>query len=224
MDCGDAPLRRPLPSPLRFHAERRINAPDASRNSELNVADQTANPAHVPRGEEKSSRRDFIFIATGALGAVGVAATVWPFIDQMNPAADTLALASTEYDVAQVPEGQQVVIFWRNKPVFIRHRTAGEIAAAQRDDASTMPDPSSDADRVRQANGAEGNPSYLIVEAACTHFGCVPTFAGGSYGGWLCACHGSVYDTAARIRSGPAPENLRLPPYVYTSGSIVRIG
>lgn len=188
------------------------------------MADHTANAAQGPHGEEKTSRRDFILIATGALGAVGAAATVWPFIDQMSPAADTLALASTEYDLAQVPEGQQVVIFWRNKPVFIRHRTPAEIAAAQRDDGASMPDQATDADRIRQANGQDGNPSYLIVEASCTHFGCVPTFAGGSYGGWLCACHGSVYDTAARIRSGPAPENLRLPPYVYTSGSIVRIG
>jgi ubiquinol-cytochrome c reductase iron-sulfur subunit len=189
------------------------------------VADQAANPGHpITEAEAGASRRDFIFIATGAVGAVGVAATVWPFIDQMNPAADTLALASSEYDVSQVAEGQQVVIFWRKKPVFIRHRTQAEIAAARADDGAAMPDPATDAERTLQSNGREGNPAYLIVEAACTHFGCVPTFGGGSYGGWLCACHGSIYDTAARIRSGPAPENLRLPPFVYTSDTVVKIG
>jgi ubiquinol-cytochrome c reductase iron-sulfur subunit len=149
---------------------------------------------------------------------------VWPFINQMAPAADTLALASTEYDVSGVPEGQQVVIFWRKKPVFIRHRTAAEIAAAQRDDTAALKDPQTDAERVAQANGQAGKAQYLIVEASCTHFGCVPTFGGGSFGGWLCACHGSVYDTSARIRSGPAPTNLVVPPYVYTSDTAVKIG
>lgn len=171
-----------------------------------------------------ASRRDFIYIATGAVGAVGAAALAWPFIDQMNPAADTLALASTEYDLAQVPEGQQVLILWRKKPVFIRHRTAAEIAAARQVNVSQLRDPATDAQRVEQANGQPGNPQYLIVEAACTHFGCIPTFAGGLYKGWLCACHGSVYDLAARVRGGPAPLNLIKPPYVYASDTIVRIG
>jgi ubiquinol-cytochrome c reductase iron-sulfur subunit len=142
----------------------------------------------------------------------------------MSPASDTLALASSEYDLSQVPEGQQVVIFWRKKPVFIRHRTAAEIAAAKADDNAPMRDPKTDAERVVQSNGQAGKEQYLIVEASCTHFGCVPTFGGGSYGGWLCACHGSVYDTAARIRSGPAPTNLVAPPYVYSSDTVVKIG
>jgi ubiquinol-cytochrome c reductase iron-sulfur subunit len=189
------------------------------------VAEHAANVsnAHGADGAEPS-RRDFIYIATGAVGAVGVAATVWPFINQMSPAADTLALASTEYDLSQVAEGQQVTIFWRKKPVFIRHRTAAEIEAAQRDDEAALKDPESDAMRTMQSNGQPGKAQYLIVEASCTHFGCVPTFGGGSYGGWLCACHGSVYDTAARIRSGPAPTNLVVPPYVFAGETAIKIG
>lgn len=189
------------------------------------MADHPANPVQESDvSDGKSSRRDFIFIATGALGAVGAAATVWPFIDQMNPAADTLALSTTEYDVGQVPEGQQVTIFWRKKPVFVRHRTADEIARARADDKVPMRDPATDEQRTMQSNGKPGKPEYLIVSANCTHFGCIPTKGGGEYGGWLCACHGSLYDTAARIRGGPAPQNLILPPYVYTSGTTVRIG
>jgi len=190
------------------------------------VADSasTADTAHGGADSPEANRRDFIYIATGAVAAVGAAALAWPFIDQMNPAADTLALASTEYDLSQVPEGQQVVIFWRGKPVFIRHRGAAEIAAAKKDDGAALRDPQTDAQRVVQANGQPGKEAYLIVEASCTHFGCIPTFGGGPYGGWLCACHGSVYDTAARIRSGPAPENLKVPPYVYTTDAVVKIG
>lgn len=188
------------------------------------MADSATSATTATGPAAEPSRRDFIYIATGAVGAVGAAALVWPFIDQMNPAADTLALASTEYDLSQVPEGQQVTIFWRGKPVFVRHRSAAEIASARNDDNATMRDPATDAQRTTQANGQPGKAEYLIVEASCTHFGCVPTFGGGSYGGWLCACHGSVYDTAARIRGGPAPINLVVPPYTYTSDAIVKIG
>ena len=188
------------------------------------MADHASPAATAPPGGQEPSRRDFIYIATGAVGAVGAVALAWPFIDQMAPAADTLAMASTEYDLGGVPEGQQVVIFWRGKPVFIRHRTANEIAAARKDDAADMRDPATDAQRIVQSNGQAGKAQYLIVEASCTHFGCVPTFGGGPYGGWLCACHGSVYDTAARIRGGPAPQNLHLPPYIYTADAIVKIG
>ena len=188
-----------------------------------------ASPAAIahpggPAPSPEPTRRDFIYIATGAVAAVGAVATAWPFIDQMSPAADTLALASTEYDLGGVPEGQQVVIFWRGKPVFIRHRTAGEIASARKDDGADLRDPATDDQRVLQSNGQAGKAQYLIVEASCTHFGCVPTFGGGSYGGWLCACHGSVYDTAARIRGGPAPQNLIVPPYTYSTDAIVKIG
>jgi ubiquinol-cytochrome c reductase iron-sulfur subunit len=189
------------------------------------VADHAATQNHKGSAEAAgqsdpgASRRDFIYIATGALGAVGAAAVVWPFVNQMSPAADTLALASTEQDVAAIPEGQQITIFWRNKPVFIRHRTQAQIDAARKDDAAALKDPETDAERVK-----EGKEKWLVVEAACTHFGCVPTFGGGDFGGWLCACHGSVYDTSARIRSGPAPTNLVVPPYEFTSDTLVKIG
>lgn len=172
------------------------------------------------------SRRDFIYIAAGAAGAVGAAATVWPFVAQMNPAADTLALASTEYDVSAVAEGQQVVIMWRGKPVFVRHRTADEIARAKADDAAvpSMRDPATDAERIAQANGEPGKEGFLIVQANCPHLGCVPNFKEGEYGGWFCPCHGSVFDTAGRIRGGPSPRNLDKAPYVYTSDTVIRIG
>ena len=188
------------------------------------MADHASPATAVVPGGGEPSRRDFIYIATGAVAAVGAVALAWPLVDQMAPAADTLALSSTEYDVGPVAEGQQVVIFWRGKPVFIRHRTAAEIAAAKKDDGADMRDPATDAQRIAQSNGQPGKEQYLIVEASCTHFGCVPTFGGGPYGGWLCACHGSIYDTAARIRGGPAPQNLHLPPYLYKSDAVVKIG
>jgi ubiquinol-cytochrome c reductase iron-sulfur subunit len=173
----------------------------------------------------ESTRRDFIFIATGAVAVAGVVMTAWPFIDSMNPARDTLALSSTEYDLSQVPLGQQVVIMWRGLPVFVRHRNPGEIAAAVRDDHSPgLKDPATDASRIAQADGAPGKAEWLILQANCTHLGCVPTFGGGEFGGWQCACHGSVYDTSGRIRHGPAPKNLFVAPHQFTSDTVVKIG
>ncbi len=176
----------------------------------------TANAETHPGGEDPS-RRDFIHIAavTGAVG--GVAALAWPLVDQMNPSGDTLALASVEYDYGKVPLGQQVSIIWRGKPVFIRHRTPKEIAEARGDDHAAMPDPQADAARVK-------NPEWLILIGVCTHLGCVPGFGGGAYGGWLCPCHGSVYDTSGRIRQGPAPKNLAVPDYAFTGPTKVKIG
>ncbi|HRO03413.1 MAG TPA: ubiquinol-cytochrome c reductase iron-sulfur subunit [Terricaulis sp.] len=174
---------------------------------------------------DETSRRDFIFIAAGGMAAVGAAATVWPFIDQMNPAADTRALASTEVDLSAVELGQQVRILWQGKPVFVRHRTAEEIAAAQRDDFASLKDPQHDAARLVQSNGEAGKAEFIILQASCTHLGCVPTFVeGSSYGGWFCPCHGSDYDTSGRIRRGPAPLNLLIAPYVYTNETTIRIG
>jgi ubiquinol-cytochrome c reductase iron-sulfur subunit len=164
-------------------------------------------------------RRDFLYLATGAIGVAGVAAVAWPLIDQMNPAADTLALASIEYDLSKVAVGQEVTIAWRKQPVFIRHRTQAEIDAAVADDHAPMKDPATDASRVKP-----GHAEWLIVLASCTHLGCVPTFKGGEYKGWLCPCHGSVYDTSARIRKGPAPKNLYLIPYNFLSPTKVKIG
>ena len=176
-----------------------------------------ANP-HETEGDDPS-RRDFIHIAAMATAGVGVVATAWPFIDQMNPSGDTLALASIEQDIAKVPAGQQLVVKWRGKPVFVRHRTPAEIAAAVKDDHADMRDPQNDAARTKA-----GKQEWLIVIGVCTHLGCVPNFGTGDYGGWFCPCHGSVYDTSGRIRKGPAPKNLELPDYEFTGPTKVKIG
>ncbi len=180
------------------------------------MTDTTADTSHEPADP---GRRDFIHIMAGAAAIGGAAAVAWPLIDQLNPAADTLALATVEYDLSKVALGSEVTILWRKQPVFIRHRTPAEIAAAKADDHAPMKDPATDASRVKA-----GHEEWLIVLASCTHLGCIPTFGGGQYRGWLCPCHGSVYDTSARIRKGPAPKNLYLPDYAFTSGSKVKIG
>ncbi|MFC3677891.1 ubiquinol-cytochrome c reductase iron-sulfur subunit [Ferrovibrio xuzhouensis] len=168
-------------------------------------------------GTAEPNRRDFIVIAAGAFGAVGAAAAVWPFIDQMNPSADVLALSSTEVDLSQIAEGQIVTILWRGKPVFVDHRTAAEIAEARKDDTADLRDPQKDADRVQKAE-------WLVTIGICTHLGCVPLGHQGEYGGWFCPCHGSVYDTSGRIRKGPAPKNLEIPPYTFVNDTRIRIG
>lgn len=174
--------------------------------------------------ESGENRRDFIFIAAGSVAAVGVAGTAWPFVDQMNPAADTRALSTTEVDLTAIEVGQQIKVMWQGKPVFVRHRTADEIAAAQRDDYANLKDPQHDSERTAQEDGKPGKPEWLILQANCTHLGCIPTFAEGSFHGWFCPCHGSVYDTSGRIRSGPAPANLPPAPYVFLTDTSVRIG
>ena len=169
---------------------------------------------------EDPNRRDFIHIAAIAAGAGAVGMLAWPLVDQMNPSADTLALASIEYDISKVSEGQQVVVKWRGKPLFIRNRTAEQIAAAVKDDNENMRDPQPDA-----ARHLAGKPNYLILVGTCTHLGCVPTVGGGEYHGWFCPCHGSVYDTSGRIRKGPAPKNLQLPDKIaLLSDTKVKIG
>ena len=171
---------------------------------------------------ENPGRRDFIVVASYAMGAVGAAAFAWPVIDQMNPAADTLALASIEVDVSKISEGQSITIKWRGKPVFIRHRTAAEITAADQVDLAGLRDPEADAGRVSR-------PEFLVVLGVCTHLGCVPLGqkvgeVRGEYDGWFCPCHGSHYDSSGRIRKGPAPTNLEVPPYEFTSDAVIRIG
>jgi ubiquinol-cytochrome c reductase iron-sulfur subunit len=166
---------------------------------------------------EAPNRRDFLFLATGAVGAVGVAALAWPLIDQMNPDASTLAMASTEVDIGAIPEGQIVTVKWRGGPVFIRHRTRKEIDEAQNVQLSELRDPQTDQSRVQK-------PEWLIVVGVCTHLGCVPLGHDGKYDGWLCPCHGSVYDTSGRIRQGPAPLNLAVPEYAFLTDTRVKIG
>ncbi|MEY3232944.1 ubiquinol-cytochrome c reductase iron-sulfur subunit [Aquidulcibacter sp.] len=185
---------------------------------------------HEVAGEAgEPTRRDMIHVATGAVAAGGAAMLAWPLINQMNPAADTRALASIEFDVSKVAEGSQTKIMWRGKPLFVRHRTAEEIAQGKKDDAADLKDPQTDDQRTMQSNEQPGKPEYLIMEANCTHLGCIPVGIAepgyiGEYGGWFCPCHGSHYDTAGRIRKGPAPKNLYIPPYVYTGGTVVKIG
>ncbi len=166
------------------------------------------------------TRRDFLYIATGAVGAIGVAAAVWPLIAQMNPDAATIAAgAPIEVDLAPVAEGQIIKVFWRGKPIFVRNRTKKEIEEARAVDWHTLPDPESDQKRVK-----EGKDQWLIVFASCTHLGCIPLGHQGPYEGWFCPCHGSVYDTSGRVRVGPAPLNLPLPSYEFVSDSKIRIG
>ena len=167
----------------------------------------------------ESSRRDFLYIATGSFAAVGAAAVVWPLVDQMNPDASVQALAEIEVDLSAIPEGQSVTVKWQGKPVFIRHRTAEEIEEARSVDVATLPDPQPDAARVK-----EGHEQWLVMIGICTHLGCVPVGESGDFGGWFCPCHGSHYDTSGRIRKGPAPLNLKVPDYVFVDDEKVRIG
>lgn len=199
---------------------------------------------HTPEAGEASTRRDFIYIAAGGAAAVGGLLALWPFIDQMNPAADTLAQATTEVNVGALDEGVGLTVMFRSRPHFVRRRTAGEVAAAAEVDVARLPDrdarnvnigdgePATDANRsALTAAIAEGvtvddalRASLLVTGANCTHLGCVPTEGEGDYDAWFCPCHGSHYDTAGRIRRGPAPENLPVPPMTFTSPSVLRLG
>jgi len=172
-----------------------------------------------PEGEGDPSRRDFIHIAAGAAAVGAGVMAAWPLINQMNPAADTLALASIEFDLSKVAEGQQVVIKWQGKPVFVRYRTPKEVQEARAVSMSDLKDPQRDEDRVKP-----DHQQYLIVIGNCTHLGCIPTFGSGDFGGWFCPCHGSHYDTSGRIRKGPAPINLVVPEYEYVNPTRVKIG
>ena len=167
--------------------------------------------------EKKTKRRDFIFTASYALGAVGVGATVWPLIDQMNPDASVKALATTEVDVSTIERGQSISVLWRGKPVFIRRRTEEEIAKAREVDLKELKHPEKDEDRAR-------NPEWLVMLGVCTHLGCVPLGDKGEYGGWFCPCHVSHYDTSGRIRKGPAPTNMEIPKYEFVNSNTIKIG
>ncbi len=166
------------------------------------------------------TRRDFLYVATGAVAAVGGAAVLVPLIAQMNPDASTIAAgAPIEVDLAPIAEGQVIKVFWRSKPIFISHRTKKEIDDAKNVDVATLPDPQTDAERTKA-----GHEPWLVVIGICTHLGCIPLAHQGEYGGYFCPCHGSVYDTAGRIRKGPAPTNLVLPPYQFVADTRIRIG
>jgi ubiquinol-cytochrome c reductase iron-sulfur subunit len=167
-----------------------------------------------------ATRRDFLYIATGVAGAVGVAATAWPLISQMNPDASTVAAgAPIEVDLTPIADGQLIKVFWRGKPIFVRHRTQKEIKEAEDVQMSALRDPQPDSARVK-----DGHAQWLIVYGNCTHLGCIPLGNQGPYGGWFCPCHGSVFDTSGRIRQGPAPTNLPIPPYAFLSDNKIKIG
>ncbi|ADH89774.1 ubiquinol-cytochrome c reductase, iron-sulfur subunit [Ancylobacter novellus DSM 506] len=180
-----------------------------------------------------TTRRDFLYIATGAMGAVGAAAAVWPFISQLQPDASVLALSSTEVDLSQIQEGQIVTVKWRGKPVFVWNRTAADIEKAKATEISALIDPvarnanlpaeAPATDQNRAAEG-EGREKWLVVIGICTHLGCVPIGHMGEFDGWFCPCHGSEYDSAGRVRRGPAPENLAVPPYSFVSDTKISIG
>jgi ubiquinol-cytochrome c reductase iron-sulfur subunit len=166
------------------------------------------------------TRRDFLYIATAAVGAVGAAASLVPLISQMNPDASTIAAgAPVEIDLGPIADGQIVKVFWRSKPIYIFHRTAKDIELAQKVDVNSLPDPEPDSARVKK-----GHDQWLVVIGICTHLGCIPIAHEGNYDGWFCPCHGSQYDSAGRIRQGPAPKNLYLPPYEFVSDSKIKIG
>jgi len=163
------------------------------------------------------TRRDFIHVLSGGVGAIAAGAAVWPLIDQMNPSADVLALSTTEVDLSQIEVGQSITVIWRKQPVFIRHRTAKEITEAEDTPLDELKDPQPDSARVQK-------PEWLIMVGICTHLGCIPIGERGDFDGWFCPCHGSHYDTSGRIRKGPAPKNLRVPEYVFESDDKVLIG
>lgn len=178
----------------------------------------TARGAHGDGG----TRRDFLYLATGAMGAIGAGLAAWPLVDSMNPSAEVLAVSATEVDLAPVAVGMALTVKWRGKPVFVRHRTDKEIKEAEDVDVAGLRDPQTDKARAEK-------PGWIVVVGICTHLGCVPlgqkpTDPRGDYGGWFCPCHGSHYDTSGRIRKGPAPLNLAVPTYSFLNDSKIKIG
>ena len=167
--------------------------------------------------KKKTERRDFLFPAPAAAGAVGVGAAIWPVVDQMNPDASVKALASTEVDISSVQPGQSLTVLWRGKPVFIKRRTDQEIQKAREVSLGDLKHPEKDEDRVQK-------PEWLVMLGVCTHLGCVPLTDKGDYDGWFCPCHGSHYDTSGRIRKGPAPTNMEVPKYEFVNNNTIKIG
>ncbi|MGE0517176.1 MAG: ubiquinol-cytochrome c reductase iron-sulfur subunit [Hyphomicrobiaceae bacterium] len=185
---------------------------------------------------ENPNRRDFLMVAATSWAAVGAAATLWPLVQQMNPDASTQALASVEVDLSPVKEGQAITVMWRGKPIFIRYRTKAEIEAAEKTPMADLKDTLARNDNLPDSAAAtdrnrvkKDHDNWLVMVGICTHLGCIPkgqslADSKGDYGGWFCPCHGSHYDTAGRIRKGPAPQNLEVPPYQFVSDAKIRIG
>lgn len=199
---------------LTFDLKKKAQAPEIKQSE----------PQPPVPSSPSLDRRDFLMQVTGAVGLVGACGLAWPFLQSLNPAADIAALATVDVDISAIPEGQGLTILWRGTPVFIRHRTKAEIQQATAIPLNTLMDPEADSARVKP-----GHEKWLVVVGVCTHLGCVPTgqkpsSARGTYGGWLCPCHGSEYDTSGRVRRGPAPLNLPVPPYMFLNDQTIRIG
>lgn len=192
------------------------------------VSDQDTTPEAV--GEP--TRRDFLYLATGMAGLFGAGALAWPFIDQMRPDASALAAASIEVDISSLKKGSSLLVKWRGKPVVIRYRTDEEVKSAEKVPLSELKDPIARNDNLpsdapatdANRSAGKGKESWFVMIQVCTHLGCIPLGQQGDYGGWFCPCHGSQYDTAGRIRHGPAPYNMEVPPYELTPGKTVKIG
>ncbi|MEJ0018730.1 MAG: ubiquinol-cytochrome c reductase iron-sulfur subunit [Acetobacteraceae bacterium] len=182
----------------------------------------TAAVAH--HGHPDVTKRDFLKLVTGSAAAIGVGAVAWAFIDYMEPSKDVLALSSVELDLVPITAGQGVTVLWQGKPIFVRHRTPQEIKEAEDVPLSQLSDPQADSARVKA-----GHTQWIVLIGICTHLGCIPlgnkpTDPRGEWGGWFCPCHGSQYDTSGRVRRGPAPLNLALPPYAFDSDTKIKIG
>ena len=173
----------------------------------------------MSKQEDKNNRRDFIFTASYTVGAVGIGATIWPFIHQMNPDESVKALATTEVDISQVEPGKSITVLWRGKPIFIKRRTPEEILEAQSVKLKDLPDPQKDDERVK-----DGKNEWLVMVGVCTHLGCVPLKDKGEFNGWFCPCHGSHYDVSGRVRKGPAPKNMEIPKYEFVDNNTIKIG
>ena len=180
--------------------------------------------------EDTGTRRDFLYVATAATGAVTAGAAIWPLVNQMNPSADVQALSSIEVDVADIEPGTQITVKWLGKPVFIRRRTEEEIAAARDVTLEELPDQGAENANLAGADALDENRTldeageWLVMMGVCTHLGCVPLGDAGDFGGWFCPCHGSHYDTAGRIRKGPAPTNLPVPVAEFISDTVIKLG
>ena len=189
---------------------------------EMSMAKKNESQKNENDLETDGSKRDFLLYSTVAVGAVGAIAAAWPFISSMNPSKDVLALAKTELDLSSLEEGQSITAMWRGKPVFIRKRTAKEIESVKMTKLADLKDPQSDSERVQK-------PEWLVLVGICTHLGCIPSGqkggdVKGDFNGWVCPCHGSHYDISGRIRKGPAPTNLEIPPYKFTGETNIVIG
>ena len=181
-----------------------------------------ASHGHKPKGgaeQQEPTRRDFIVLAATALSGVGAATLAWPFINSMNPTADVLALSTVEIDLASVQPGQNIKVMWRGAPVFVRRRTPKEVTDVRAVAMGDLIDPEQDEKRVKA-----GHDEWLVVVGVCTHLGCIPVANEGDFDGWLCHCHGSQYDASGRVRHGPAPKNLLVPEYTFTSPTKIKVG